>query len=673
MCPAQESDPVRSLKSSISISLAAAALSSLAAAQVNVSSNITTSTTWTANNVYNLVGQIYVTNGATLTIEPGTVIANTANAGGSLAVTRGSKIIAIGTASQPIIFTSTNDVATWVGGDPKTGSWRAAANEWGNLTLMGNAYISEDVIGTNTPFPSATNVADMEGLVTGPAFDRYGGGNDDDDSGSLRYVSLRYTGRVVGLGNELNGLSLGGIGRETDIDFVDIQNNVDDGVEIWGGTVNLKHVNIWDIGDDSFDVDQGWRGKAQFVSIVQGYSTNGSQGSGVGDNIFETDGAEQCWYQPVTTASLYNITAIGQPLTGAGDHGMAFRDNARVQYRNAIFMELGDRLVSFDNIDGDGGLGYGCVSSAGTGSVPTLTWAATWTTDYNAVPAYGPSDPLAPIPGFYSAQSSGKLAEVVNSVFYANASGSAYTEAVARGVLGAGNTPANGNLVASASPITAITRDSLQLISGLPMRRVLSLDPRPANDALTVVPDAPNDGFFSSAPYRGAFAPNEVPWICGWTAASAFGRVEIPAPVNYCTAGTTTNGCNATIVGIGQASASAASGFTLSVTNVEGAKQGLIFYSVTGRAASTWGGGSTSFLCVKSPTQRLGTLNSGGTAGTCTGSFAQDWNAYIASHPGALGQPFIGCETVQAQAWFRDPPAPKTTNLSNGLEFYVAP
>jgi hypothetical protein len=79
-------------------------------------------------------------------------------------------------------------------------------------------------------------------------------------------------------------------------------NNVDDGIEIWGGTVNLKYFSIWNIGDDSFDVDQGWRGKAQFGLIVQGYSLDANQGSGVGDNVFETDGAEDSDAQPVTTA-----------------------------------------------------------------------------------------------------------------------------------------------------------------------------------------------------------------------------------------------------------------------------------------------------------------------------------------------------------------------------------
>jgi hypothetical protein len=321
--------------------IAAAAISQT---PVLVSANITTSTTWTANNVYRLENQIYVLPGATLTIAAGTLIASTANVGGSLAVCKGAQIYVNGTQSNPVIMTSTNDVATWVGGDPHTGTWRAACNEWGNLTIMGAAYVSENAILANTPAPNASNVATMEGLVAGfPGDTRviYGGGNDDDDSGSIRYLSLRYGGKVLGLGNELNGLSMGGIGRNTDIDYVEIMNNVDDGIEIWGGTVNLKHFSIWNVGDDSLDVDQGWRGKAQFGLIVQGYSVGAAQGSGVGDNCFEVDGAEQSDYQPVTSTTIYNCTVIGQP-TGAngGDHATAWRDGARVQYRNCIFMDV---------------------------------------------------------------------------------------------------------------------------------------------------------------------------------------------------------------------------------------------------------------------------------------------------------------------------------------------
>ena len=139
---------------------------------------------------------------------------------------------------------------------------------------------------------------------------------------------------------------------------------------------------------------------------------------------------------------------------------------------------------------------------------------------------------------------------------------------------------------------------------------------------------------------------------------------------NYCTAGTTTHGCVASIVGSGTASASAGSGFTISVGNVEGAQSGILFYGL-GSTASAWGAG-TSFLCVKAPLERTGVQTTGGTINLCNGSMALNFNSYILTHSG-VGIPFLGGETVFAQAWFRDPPSPKTTNLSNGLQFSVAP
>jgi len=144
-------------------------------------------------------------------------------------------------------------------------------------------------------------------------------------------------------------------------------------------------------------------------------------------------------------------------------------------------------------------------------------------------------------------------------------------------------------------------------------------------------------------------------------------------PVSYCTAGTTTNGCNATMAASGSPSVVATSGFTLSASNVEGDKQGLIFYSVSGRASTVWAAGGTSFLCVKTPTQRTGAQSSGGTPGVCDGAFSVDWLAFLAANPAAEGAPFSAGTTVNAQAWFRDPPAPKTTNLSDGLEFVTLP
>ena len=139
------------------------------------------------------------------------------------------------------------------------------------------------------------------------------GNNDNDDSGVINYLSIRYNGHQSSVENqELNGLSMGGVGRETDVDYLEIFCNVDDGIETWGGAVNYKHVAIWNVGDDSMDFDCGWRGKAQFGLIVQGYSAVASQGSGVGDNMFEHDGAEDSDAQPVTTGVIANFTAIGQ-------------------------------------------------------------------------------------------------------------------------------------------------------------------------------------------------------------------------------------------------------------------------------------------------------------------------------------------------------------------------
>ncbi|MCB9896919.1 MAG: hypothetical protein H6825_02830 [Planctomycetes bacterium] len=508
----------------------AAFITSAEAAEILVSSNISTSTTWTANNTYNLQGQIYVLPGATLTIEAGVVVAS--DPGGSLAVSKGAKICVLGSQTDPVIMTSKADVATWApmpghptGKNPKTGTWREAANEWGNLTLMGDAFISENATAGNVPTCDPDNVAAMEGLVAdfpGDTKVLYGGGNDDDDSGTISYLSLRYGGKVIGLGNELNGLSLGGIGRETDIHHVDIMNNVDDGVEIWGGTACLSYFNIWNIGDDSFDIDQGFRGKVQFVLIVQGYSLDASQGSGVGDNCFETDGAEDSDWQPVTTTVVYNATVIGQPIDG--DQGTAWRDNARVQYRNCIFMDLGEDLVKFDNVDGDGANGYGFNG--------TLSWADTWTTDWNAAPPTANDCP----PGTYTAQTNGKLAEIRDSVFFRNLKGGgtglvtdpAYAEATARGVFAPGNNnvfiPGFADVDA---PITSITRAAPVVKGGKTMLQVVSLDPRPQGPALERLDDAlkPNiffDGWYENADYRGAFAPGDT-WLDQWTASYAFG------------------------------------------------------------------------------------------------------------------------------------------------------
>jgi hypothetical protein len=152
-----------------------------------------------------------------------------------------------------------------------------------------------------------------------------------------------------------------------------------------------------------------------------------------------------------------------------------------------------------------------------------------------------------------------------------------------------------------------------------------------------------------------------------------FGRYLSQCVSSYCTAGTTTNGCVPTMSASGTPRVTTTSGFSLSTTNVEGQKSALIFYGISGSKASVWATGSSSFLCVKSPTQRLPAQNSGGTANLCNGSITVDWLNYLSTRPNALGQPFAPGQEVYVQAWLRDPPAPATTNLSNALQFTTRP
>jgi hypothetical protein len=506
----------------------------------------TVSEHWTtAGSPYRLKGQVYFNNMSTLTIDAGVLIVSIPSDQGSLAICRDSQIFVNGTAANPVIMTSTRDVHTWTGttdagqddpnqvpGNSHTGVWRATSNEWGNLTLMGRGYISANNHGgatTNVPTPNANNAATMEGLTSGPATDLYGGGNDDDNSGSITYISLRYGGKVVGLNNELNGLSMGAIGRNTTVHHVDIMNCVDDGVETWGGTVNYKFLNIWNYGDDGFDTDEGWRGKAQFGLTVAGYNSGGSVGSGTSDHCFESDGAEDSDWEPCSTNSIYNFTAIHQPLTTRGI--TAWRDNNRTQYHNCIFMDSGGELVRFDNVDNDGAHGYGFNG--------TLSWAATWTTPYNAVPAT-PNDPPPGLPNYHNdSQCGGFLAEITDSVFFRNQAANAYTEATARGVL---NASENNVLVTdisnAAAPIRAITRGTPVSTPTYLVLPVTSLDPRPANEALRTN-NTPCDAFFDHVNYRGAFAPDVAIWSLGWTASDAFGFTPTTSDVmtSFCAPG----------------------------------------------------------------------------------------------------------------------------------------
>ncbi len=538
-------------------------------AGTDVSTDIETSTHWTkAGHPYHLKDLIYVRPGATLTIDPGVVVASYAPDQGSLAVCAGARIYVNGTQDEPVIMTSAQDVDTWTGsvvtkagsividintlGDPKTGTWRPSCLEWGNLTIMGNAYISAshyddkvvrydydpdgDGVGdpnsliTNTAYPSALNKKRMEGLEADYAGDPrvlYGGGDDNDNSGSISHLSIRYGGKVIVDTDELNGLSLGAIGRGTDISYVEIMNNVDDGIEIWGGTVQLDHVSIWNVGDDSFDVDEGWRGSAQYGLIVQGYSAIDKQGSGVGDNVFEIDGAEDANAQPRTTARISNFTAVGQPgdTNAGGDGGTTWRDNARVQYDSCIWMDLDDHLVKFDCQDGDGADGYDGDANDNTklrtvALDGTMSWVDHWETSYNewiasanALTNINDANLLSSLYAQYiTTDLDAPLCQITNSVTYEVKKTS---EANDLGVWDAGK---NNVKNAASMPIQGLTRDSEVIIaasgSKWSMLPVTSINPCAANDALN------DDGTYAGG-FSGCYN-----WLAGWTAADAYGMTD---------------------------------------------------------------------------------------------------------------------------------------------------
>ena len=224
-----------------------------------------TNVVWTANNEYLLNGLVFVDAGATLTIQPGTVIKGKPGQGenaSALVVARGGKIFASGTADAPIVFTAEADDAKDPNDLPND-----ARGLWGGVIILGNATLNSE--------PGETPI---EGIPVNEPRGLYGGSDDADNSGVFRFVSIRHGGTDIGAGNEINGLTMGGVGSGTVIEYVEVFNNQDDGFEWFGGTVNTKYLVSAFNGDDAFDYDEGFRGKGQFWFVIQDDETGNRAG-----------------------------------------------------------------------------------------------------------------------------------------------------------------------------------------------------------------------------------------------------------------------------------------------------------------------------------------------------------------------------------------------------------
>ena len=297
---------------------------------VSVSGMISESTTWTSNNIYVLNQKVVVSSGVVLTIQAGTIIKGTEGNGSlasALIVAQGGKLNATGTATEPIIFTSINDNIE-VGQTAGTNLDETNSGLWGGLIVLGNAPCS---------FSGDVEVLQIEGIPADDTFGLYGGSDAADDSGVYQYISIRHGGALIGEGNEINGLTLGGVGSGTVIENIEVVGNVDDGIEFFGGTVNASNLLIWAQGDDALDIDQAYSGTINNAVVILGANS---------DHAFEIDGPEGAATGAFT---LNNVTIIGNSVTEDGEYA-DYRSGAMGSTENIYaygFKETSD--VELDN------------------------------------------------------------------------------------------------------------------------------------------------------------------------------------------------------------------------------------------------------------------------------------------------------------------------------------
>lgn len=287
---------------------------------------------WTRNNIYLLEGTVFVEDGATLNIEAGTLVKFKPNVSGTepsaLIICRGAKIFANGTVNDPIIFTAeVDDVA-----DPN--DLGPADNAlWGGVAILGKATTSKN----------GNSEVNLEGIPTTEPRGVYGmpaGQNvDNDNSGIMRYCSIRHGGSALTSGSELNGLSLGAVGSGTTLEYIEIYANSDDGIEFFGGTVNLKYAAVAFVEDDCFDWDEAFTGKGQFWFSIQR--------ADVADNGWECDGSTPDNTAPFSDPIVYNATHIGSgPGAAAGNAtGWLLRAGTRGFIANSIVSEMKSKAI----------------------------------------------------------------------------------------------------------------------------------------------------------------------------------------------------------------------------------------------------------------------------------------------------------------------------------------
>lgn len=299
--------------------------------------NITADKTLDASKIWLLKGRVSVESGATLTIPAGTIIKAASGTGAdasTLIIARGATINANGTADAPIVMTSISDNIQVGGNYPSSGPALNVDTRglWGGILILGNAPCS---------FSGDVTELQIEGIPTSDTNGLYGGSDAADNSGSVQYLSIRHGGAEIGEGNEINGLTLGGVGSGTKINHIEVVGNVDDGIEFFGGTVNASNLLVWGQGDDAIDIDQAYDGTIDGALVIL---------TAASDHGFEIDGPEGSASGRFT---LKNATVIGATddcdAEGVDGEMADFRKGATGDVLNILFKDFaGGKDVELD-------------------------------------------------------------------------------------------------------------------------------------------------------------------------------------------------------------------------------------------------------------------------------------------------------------------------------------
>jgi hypothetical protein len=330
------------------------------------------------------------TNAVTLTIEPGVIVFG--NTGTSwLAVNRGNRINATGTATSPIIFTSRDNV---LGLNTET-----SQGQWGGVVLMGRAPITDCTTGAVASTGVASTCERQTEGAADPAI--YGGTNSADNSGTMKYVQIRYSGFVLGSNSELQALTLEGTGSGTQLDFIQSYNSSDDGAEFFGGSVNMKHYIAVGADDDSLDMDTGVQANLQYLLLIQR--------SGSGDGLMELDSNGNEANAPRQVSRIANFTAI-QPVTSSNNESnsqasLFFRGNSDITLANGVVNTPANQCI---RMNGSGG------ASAATLTARSVAMTCSGTGDDRFIGTG--SYTAAQVAGFFGSGSNGNNAGLTSTL-----------------------------------------------------------------------------------------------------------------------------------------------------------------------------------------------------------------------------------------------------------------